>query len=198
MVRNGTQPSDSLGDRRHGASGYDPQPGRALLWLVRGSIDTAVAAVRRLLAEASDPVAQCRLLPPAVDVLVTAGVLDDARAVVARLDEIAVQVGTEALQASAAFAGTTELASGDATGALPHLRRARRLWTHAQNPYEVARVRLVTGRALVAHRRCRVGAEGARDRARDVPGAGRDPRGGRGRASAGPRRIRTSVATDAA
>jgi DNA-binding CsgD family transcriptional regulator len=131
--------------------GYDPQPGRALLWLARGSTDAAVAAVRRLLTEASDPVSQCRLLPPAVDVLVSAGVLDDARAVVARLEEIAVQVGTPSLQAYAALAsGTTDLASGDATGALPQLRRARRLWTHARNPYEVARVRLVTGRALVA------------------------------------------------
>jgi DNA-binding CsgD family transcriptional regulator len=131
--------------------GYDPQPGRALLWLARGSTDAALAAVRRLVAEVSDPVAQCRLLPPAVDVLVAVGVLDEARAVVARLDEIAAQVGTETLQAYAAFAsGITALASGDAAGALPHLRRAGRLWSHAQNPYEVARVRLVKGRALAA------------------------------------------------
>lgn len=131
--------------------GYDPQPGLALLWLARGASDAAVAAVRRLVAEVSDPVAQCRLLPAAVDVLVAAGALDEARTVAARLDEVAAQVGTETLRAFAAFAsGTVELASGDATGALPYLRKARQLWAHAQRPYEGARVRLVTARTLIA------------------------------------------------
>ena len=55
---------------RANEQGYDPQPGLALLWLARGATDAAVAAVRRLMAEAADPVAQCRLLPPAVDALV--------------------------------------------------------------------------------------------------------------------------------
>ena len=91
------------------------------------------------------------MLPAAVDVLVAAGALDEARAVAARLDEVADAVGTEALQAFAAFAsGTVELAAGDAAGALPYLRKARQLWAHAQSPYEGARVRLVTGRALTA------------------------------------------------
>ena len=137
--------------QRSSEHGYDPQPGPALLWLARGANDAAVAAVRRLVAEASDPVAQCRLLPAAVDVLVAAGALDEARAVAARLDEVATQVATVTLQAYAAFAsGTVELATGDAAGALPYLRKARQLWAHAQSPYEVARVRLVTGRALTA------------------------------------------------
>ncbi|WP_244930696.1 helix-turn-helix transcriptional regulator [Nocardioides sp. W7] len=137
--------------QRSSEHGYDPQPGLALLWLARGANDAALAAVRRLVAEVVDPVAQCRLLPSAVDVLVSAGALEEARAVAARLDEVAAHVGTEALQACAAFAsGTLELAVGDAAGALPYLRKARQLWTHAQSPYEIARVRLVTGRALSA------------------------------------------------
>ena len=136
---------------RSSEHGYDPQPGLALLWLARGANDAAVAAVRRLVAEASDPVAQCRLLPAAVDVLVAAGALDEARVVAAQLNVVAVHVGTDALQAYAAFAsGTVELASGDAAGALPYLRKARQLWAHAQCPYEDARVRLMTGRALTA------------------------------------------------
>ena len=114
-------------------------------------IESAVAAVRRLVAEASDPVAQCRLLPAAVDVLVAAGALDEARVVAAQLDQVAAYVGTETLQAFAAFAsGTVELAAGDAAGALPYLRKARQLWARAQRPYEGARVRLLTGRALTA------------------------------------------------
>jgi len=137
--------------QRSSEHGYDPQPGPALLSLARGANDAAVAAVRRLVAEASDPIAECRLLPAAVDVLVAAGALDEARAIAARLDEVATQVATVTLQAYAAFAsGTVELASGDAAGALPYLRKARQLWAHAQSPYEVARVRLMTGRALNA------------------------------------------------
>jgi len=137
--------------QRSSEHGYDPQPGPALLWLARGANDAALAAIRRLVAEASNPVARCRLLPAAVDILVAAGALDEARAVAARLDEVAAQVATVTLQGYAAFAsGTVELASGDAAGALPYLRKARQLWTHAQSPYEVARVRLETGRALTA------------------------------------------------
>lgn len=137
--------------QRASEHGYDPQPGLALLWLARGANDAAAAAVRRLVAEASDPVARCRLLPAAVDVLVAVGALDEARVVAAQLDEVAAHVGTEPLQAFAAFAsGTVELASGDAAGALPYLRKARQLWAHAQCPYEGARVRLMTGRALTA------------------------------------------------
>lgn len=135
--------------QRSSEHGYDPHPGLALLWLARGESDAAVAAVRRLAAEASDPVPRCRLLPAAVDVLVAAGALDEARSIAAQLDEVAGHVGTEALQAYAAFAsGTVELSSGDAAGALPYLRKARQLWAHAQSPYEGARVRLMTGRAL--------------------------------------------------
>ncbi|QMW67927.1 response regulator transcription factor [Mumia sp. ZJ1417] len=135
--------------QRSSEHGHDPQPGLALLWLAQGADDAALVAVRRLVAEESELVAECRLLPPAVDVLVTAGALEEARAVVARLHRVAAHVGTEALHAYAAFAsGLTELASGHAAGALPLLRKARQLWTRAQNPYEVARVRLVTGRAL--------------------------------------------------
>ena len=137
--------------QRSSEHGYDPQPGLALLWLARGANDAALAAARRLLEEVSEPVAQCRLLPHAIEVLVTAGALEEARAAVGRLDEVAAHVGTETLQAYAAYSsGTLELACGDAAGALPYLRKARQLWAHAQNPYEGARVRLVTGRALAA------------------------------------------------
>ncbi len=161
--------------QRSSEHGYDPQPGPALLWLARGANEAAVAAVRRLVAEASDPVAQCRLLPAAVDVFVAAGALDEARAVAARLDKVATQVATVTLQAYAAFAsGTVELDTGDAAGALPYLRKARQLWAHAQSPYEVARVRLVTGSRPDRARRHRVGPKGAGGRVRHLPSAGRD------------------------
>lgn len=61
------------------------------------------------------------------------------------------RIGTEALQAQVALAsGAVELASGDASGALPYLRKSRQLWSHTQRPYEGARVRVETARALTA------------------------------------------------
>lgn len=134
---------------RSSEHGYDPQPGLALLWLARGSTDAAETAVRRLLAEVSEPVAECRLLPPAIDVFVAAGSLEEVGAVADRLNELADHFGTEVLRATAAFsAGITQFAVGDAAGSLPYLRRAGQLWAKVQNPYEVARVRLATGRVL--------------------------------------------------
>ena len=131
--------------------GYDPQPGLLLLWLAGGASAAAVAAVRRSVAQAPDPVAECRLLPAAVDVLVATGHLDEARTVAVRLEEVAAHIGTESLQAQVALAsGAVELAFGDASGALPYLRKARQLWSHAQRPYESARVRVETARALIA------------------------------------------------
>jgi DNA-binding CsgD family transcriptional regulator len=137
--------------QRAGEHGFDPQPGLALLWLARGSQDAAAAAVRRLVAEAGNPPGKCRLLPAAVDVLLAVDAVDEARAVAADLDHLASAVGSAGLLALSAYAsGAVELAAGDASGALPYLRKARQLWTRVECPYEVARVRLLTGRALTA------------------------------------------------
>ncbi len=137
--------------QRAGEHGHDSQPGLALLWLARGSGDAAAAAVRRLLAEAGNPTAPCRLLPAAVDVLLAVGAVDEARAAAAELDDLARHVGSVSLLALAAYASAAvELASGDPAGALPYLRKARQLWARADSPYEGARVRLLTGRALAA------------------------------------------------
>ena len=137
--------------QRAGERGFDPQPGLALLWLARGSRDAAAAAVRRLVAETGDPVGKCRVLPAAVDVLLAVDAVDEARAVAAELDQVASAVGSVAMLAWSAYAsGAVELAAGDASGALPYLRKSRQLWTRVECPYEVARVRLLTGRALTA------------------------------------------------
>ena len=137
--------------QRAGEHGYDPQPGLAQLWLAQGSRDAAASAVRRLVAETTHPVGRCRMLPAAVDVLLAVDALDEARAAAAQLDEVAGDVGSAAMLAHAAYAaGAVELVGGDASGALPYLRKARQLWTRVECPYEVARVRLLTGRALTA------------------------------------------------
>jgi ATP/maltotriose-dependent transcriptional regulator MalT len=137
--------------------GYDPQPGLALLWLARGRAEAACAAIDRLLAEAGGPVQRCQLLPAGVEVLVASGDLERARAATAELGSLASTFGCVSLEAAAALAfGVVELAAGDASGALPYLRKAHQLWTRAGAPYERARVQVLMGRALAA-----VGDEGS-------------------------------------
>jgi len=129
--------------------GYEPQPGLALLWLAAGRTDAALGAVRRLLAETGGPVARSRVLLAVVEILLACGEVDEARPVAVELEQIAAEFGCDALQAMAAYtSGCVELESGDASGALPYLRKASSLWRGLDAPYEVARVRLQVGRAL--------------------------------------------------
>jgi ATP/maltotriose-dependent transcriptional regulator MalT len=129
--------------------GYEPQPGLALLWLARGRLPAAGAAVRRLLAETQGPVQRSRMLPAAVEVLVATDSGDEAEAAAAELTKIAEDFGCSGLRAMAAYcAGLVALASGDADRALPQARQARQLWSDLQAPYEVARARVLVGRAF--------------------------------------------------
>jgi DNA-binding CsgD family transcriptional regulator len=135
--------------QRAAERGFDAQPGLALLWLARGSHEAAAAAVRRLVAETRDPVGKCRVLPAAVDVLLAVEAVEQARTVAEELEDVASAAGSTAMQAFSAYAsGAVQLASGDPSGALPYLRKAHHLWSRVECPYEVARVRLLTGRAL--------------------------------------------------
>jgi DNA-binding CsgD family transcriptional regulator len=132
-------------------AGFDPQPGLALLWSARGQVEAARGAVDRLLAEGAGPVQRCRLLPAAVEVLLAAGKVDRAREAAGELDTVASTFGCVSLTASSAqAAGAVELASGDASGALPYLRKAHQLWSGAESPFERARVQVLMGRALAA------------------------------------------------
>jgi DNA-binding CsgD family transcriptional regulator len=131
--------------------GVDPQPGLAQLWLAAGRGTAALAAVERLLAEPGGPVQRCHLLPAAVEVLLAAGHPDRARPLAAELSALAASIGSVVLAAAAAQAmGAVELASGDAAGALPYLRKAHQLWAQASSPYDAAVARLHTGRCLLA------------------------------------------------
>ncbi len=135
--------------RQAGEAGYDPQPGLALLWLATGSAEAALSAVRRLLGEAADPVHRAQRLPGVVEVLLACGELGEAASTTRELERLADTIGSAAVLARAAYAaGSVELAGGDASGALPYLRRARHLWTSLDYPYEVARTQVLLGRAL--------------------------------------------------
>ena len=129
--------------------GHEPQPGLALAWLARGRTTAALSAVRRLLAEAHDPVHRSRMLPAAVEVLVSARLLDEARQNSDELTSIASAFGNSALRAMAAYAAATvHLASNETEDALSNARESCRLWSDVGSPYEAARARVVFARAL--------------------------------------------------
>jgi ATP/maltotriose-dependent transcriptional regulator MalT len=129
--------------------GHEPQPGLALSWLARGRTTAAITAIHRLLAEAHDPVHRSWMLPAAVEVLVSARLLDQARQHSDELTGIASAFGNSALRAMAAHAAANvELASGELEDALSHARDSCRLWSGVGAPYETARARVLVARAL--------------------------------------------------
>jgi ATP/maltotriose-dependent transcriptional regulator MalT len=129
--------------------GFEPQPGLALSWLARGRTTAAVTAIHRLLAEAGGPVQRSRLLPAAVEILVAAQLLDEARRRSDELSEIASAFGISALRAMTAYAyAAVELASGETEEALGHGRESGRLWSDIGSPYEASRARVLVARAL--------------------------------------------------
>jgi DNA-binding CsgD family transcriptional regulator len=131
--------------------GHDPQPGLTLLWLAQGRIEAAVAAIRRQLSEAGDPVHRSQLLPAAVDVLLAADQRDEAASLAAEMQTIASSFGCPSVQARADHAGAmVALESGDPAAALPLLRRARAAWDKLGARYESARSGVLFGRALRA------------------------------------------------
>ena len=101
--------------------GHEPQPGAALLWLARGRTrrpwpPSAACSTRR-----DDPVTRSRRLGAAVEVLVAAGELDEARASVCRARARSPSPsGANAVTATRAYAaGLVALARDDPVG-VPH------------------------------------------------------------------------------
>ncbi len=131
------------------ATGFDPQPELALLWVARGREAAAVGAVRRVLAEPRPPIQRMQIAPAAVDVLLAVGEVAEAGELVEEMRATVSEVACDGLHALAGFAaGSHQLATGDASAALHELRGALRIWTNLSAPYEAARCRLLMGRAL--------------------------------------------------
>ncbi len=126
----------------------DPQPGLALLRLMQGQVDAAVAAIRRAVDEANGDIARSRLLGAAVEIMVAAKDVAAAREAADELRVIAARVGEPWLQAMSETAeGVTLLAGGEGRSALPVLRQAWSSWQGLEAPYEAARVRVLMARA---------------------------------------------------
>ena len=109
--------------------GFEPQPGLALLRLTQGRSDAAAAAIRRVVAERTEPLKRARLLPAYVEIALAAGELDEARAACAELEGTATGFATRMLDGMAAHArGAVDLAAGEPRAALVALRRAAEVW----------------------------------------------------------------------
>jgi ATP/maltotriose-dependent transcriptional regulator MalT len=119
--------------------GRKPQPGLSLLRVAQGEIDAAAASIRAVLADTQVPAARTRVLPAAVEILLLAGDLENARAAAAELSEIARAVGTPFLSGASAHAtGAVLIVDGDIAAASASLRQACEIWRDLGMPYEEA------------------------------------------------------------
>jgi class 3 adenylate cyclase len=122
--------------------GYDPLPGMALLRLARGRTDAARASIATALATAEDPLPRARLLSARVEIALAAHDLADAREAADELGEIASTFNAPMLSAAAHQAlGAALTYEEDAAGAIAELRKAVRLWTEMDTPFEAAQAR---------------------------------------------------------
>ncbi|WP_104163621.1 helix-turn-helix transcriptional regulator [Cryobacterium sp. N22] len=128
-------------------TGFEPQPGLALLRLAQGKAKLAQSLIRRTV-EGADPATRRRLLAAVVEIELAAG---DTTAAREGADALAALGEEDAMPMLQAFAdqsvGAVLLAEGEASGALNRLRQARTLWLELDTPYEAARCRVLTARA---------------------------------------------------
>jgi DNA-binding NarL/FixJ family response regulator len=132
--------------------GCKPQPGVSLLRLAQGQIEAAAASVRAVLLDTRRPTARARLLGAAVEILLAARDLENARAAATELGQIAGATGARLLQAMSAHAtGAVLLTDDDIPGASALLRQAWELWRDLVMPYDEAQTCLLM--AAVCERR---------------------------------------------
>ena len=137
--------------RKASRSGWEPQPGLALLRMAEGRIAAAAAAMRRVVGAATDRMHRARLLPAHVEIMLAGGDVEEAQHACRELEEIAELFDTDVLRALAGHArGAVELAGGDARAALGALRPAFERWRQVEAPYEAARARMLMGLACRA------------------------------------------------
>jgi DNA-binding CsgD family transcriptional regulator len=131
--------------------GSEPQPGLALLRLAQGRRDAAAAAIRRVVAETTQPLRRAALLPAYVEIMLAVGDTEEARSSCRELEEISERYESGALGAMVADAqGAVDLAEGEAGAALVSLRQAWQVWQELEAPYEAARTRVLIALACRA------------------------------------------------
>jgi DNA-binding CsgD family transcriptional regulator len=132
--------------------GRKPQPGLSLLRLAQDRNADAAAAIRSVLLDTRLRAARARALAAAVEILLAAGEVDEARAAANELSEIARAMDALLLSGTSAHArGAVLLAHGDVAAAARLLREAWEIWRELEMPYEEAQTCLLL--AVVCERR---------------------------------------------
>jgi DNA-binding CsgD family transcriptional regulator/tetratricopeptide (TPR) repeat protein len=117
--------------------GRKPQPGLSLLRLAQGEIDAAATSIRGVLLDTRTQAVRARMLAAAVEILLAAGDLENARLTATELSTIASGIGASLLNAASAQAtGAVLLAEGDVEGAATLLCQASEIWRDLGMPYE--------------------------------------------------------------
>jgi DNA-binding CsgD family transcriptional regulator len=136
--------------RQAARTGYEPQPGLALLWLARGNAQQAQAMIRRA-AGAADVATRRNMLPALVEIELAASDLEAARRGFQELEALSGECPMPMVRAVAGQAdGAVRLADGDPSAALKPLREAWRMWQELGVPYEAARCQALAGSACRA------------------------------------------------
>jgi len=137
-------------------TGWDPQPGLALVHLSEGDPENAAASLKSALEHPSTvpskelpPNTELRkapLLEAQVEIELALGNAEDARSAAEELQRIAEAFGSKALAASAALAlGRVALVGEHAADARAHFETALQLWIEIGAPYEEAQARIGLG-----------------------------------------------------
>ncbi len=138
------------GYRRASRAGRTAQPGLALLRLDQGRVEAAAAAIRCALPGAQSPMARTTVTAAAIEILLSAGDLPEARAASAELDRQAERLDSPMVRATAASQRTVILlAEEEPAAALASAHVAVDGWRRLGVPYELARA---TARRGLAHR----------------------------------------------
>lgn len=136
--------------RRAGETAWESQPGLALLHLAEGKVALARDEIRRS-AAAADPYTRRHLLPAVVEIEAATGDAAAARRALGELRELGASAAEPPMLAAVAALAEAQVraAEGDAHGALEAARTAAAAWGELGVPYEVARSRVLAGRALL-------------------------------------------------
>jgi DNA-binding NarL/FixJ family response regulator len=134
--------------RRANSAGWQPEPGLARLRLAQGRTEVAATTLRRLHAEA-ERADRADILGAYAEVMIACGDATAAAAASQELTAIAAALNAPLLTGRAAEAeAAVLLAQGEASAALPLLRRGWRIWQQLDMPYDAARTRVRIGAAL--------------------------------------------------
>jgi DNA-binding CsgD family transcriptional regulator len=135
---------------RAAETGWEPQPGLALLRLAQGRTETAQSLIRGAVDRA-DPSERRWMLPAAVEVELAAGDVAAARTFTDELVALQRESATPMMRAMVDQAeAAVRLEEGDGGAAVVRARQAWARWRELDVPYEAARCRVLAARACRA------------------------------------------------